>query len=83
MNFLKFLRRERKKLSAKNFFAKSQLDSSRRRNPSPRVLFFAENIIFYSRQRGLRREHEIKLSPKNIALAEASVSVVMYEKTDD
>jgi hypothetical protein len=28
----------------------------------------------YSRQRILRREHEIKLSSKNIALCEASVS---------
>jgi hypothetical protein len=47
---------------------------SRRRNSSPRVFFFAENICFYSRQRDLRRELEIKLSPKNIALGEDSVS---------
>jgi hypothetical protein len=44
-------------------------------------IFFAlsEEILrreyfFYSRQRGLRRELEIKLSPKNIALGEDSVS---------
>jgi hypothetical protein len=36
--------------------------------------FFAENICFYSRQRDLRRELEIKLSPKSIALGEDSVS---------
>jgi hypothetical protein len=41
---------------------------------SPRVFFFVENIIFYSHQRDLRREHEIKLSAKNIALGEDSVS---------
>jgi hypothetical protein len=67
----------------RSFIRRQPRRLSEQRNPSPRVLFFAENIIFYSRQRGLRREHEIKLSPKNIALAEASVSVVMYEKTDD
>jgi hypothetical protein len=61
----------------KEFFAESFFFCSRRKNYSLRVLFFAENIIFYSRQRDLRREHEIKLSPKNIALGEASVSVVM------
>jgi hypothetical protein len=47
-------------LSAKKFFAES--------------FFFAENIFFYSRQRCLRRELEIKLSPKTIALGEDSVS---------
>jgi hypothetical protein len=47
-------------LSAKKFFAES--------------FFFTENIFFYSRQRDLRRELEIKLSPKNIALGEDSVS---------
>jgi hypothetical protein len=57
------------------------------KNSSPRVFFFAlgEEILrrefflhreyfFYSRQRDLRRELEIKLSPKNIALGEDSVS---------
>jgi hypothetical protein len=55
------------------FFAESFF-CSRRRNYSPSVLFFVENIIFYSRQRDLRRDHDIKLSPKNIALGEASFS---------
>jgi hypothetical protein len=80
------LPRAKKILSVKNFFAESQsVDSrrrilrreffcSRRRNYSPSVLFFVENIIFYSRQRDLRRDHDIKLSPKNIALGEASFS---------
>jgi hypothetical protein len=88
MTFLKFLRREQRKYSrrrisslrasqltpGKEFFAESFCFCSRRKNYSLRVLFFAENIIFYSRQRDLRQEHEIKLSLKNIALGEASVS---------
>jgi hypothetical protein len=72
-----------KKLSqialGEEFFTESFF-CSRQRNYSPRVLFFAENIIFYSHQRGLHREHEIKLSLKNISLAEASVSVAIVKK---
>jgi hypothetical protein len=61
-----------KKLKVKKWFFKK--NSSQRtkkilsaKNFSPRVLFaLSEEII--------RREHEIKLSSKNIALGEASVS---------
>jgi hypothetical protein len=36
--------------------------------------FFAENFLFDSRQRSLRREPKGRLSPKNFTLGEASVS---------
>jgi hypothetical protein len=71
--FLKFLCRELDSLLSVKNSSPRVFFFSRQRNSSPRVFFF-ENIFFYSRQRGLRRELEIKLSPKNIALGEDSVS---------
>jgi hypothetical protein len=59
----------------KNFFTESKentLGEEFLRRES--VGWLSANINFYSRQRDLRREHEIKLSPKNIALGEVSVS---------
>jgi hypothetical protein len=73
VNFLKFLRRERKKLSAKNFFAESQSDNSRRRILR-REFFLLSAKKSFAKSFILRREYYFLLSPKNIALAEASVS---------